>query len=87
MTTVTVRPTTQAERDALVADKCPRFRYVCVDAVTDAYLYSFGILIEGAFSKAEAVFWAERWAGKNGARYVPPSGWEGIEGSLPEEPR
>ena len=40
-------------------------------------------LPQGGDTRAEAVFWAERLSSKNGYEYVPPEGWETVEGELP----
>lgn len=37
-------------------------------------------------SKAEAVFWAERWASKIGGHFIRPDGWEKVVGNLPDRP-
>ncbi len=58
-------------------------RYVVVDAETDEYLGGFG-LITGGETREEAVFWAERWASKNGGHFLRPEGWESVVGALPE---
>lgn len=42
----------------------------------------FGIP-QGGDTRAEAVFWAERFASKNGYEYIPPTGWEKVVGALP----
>jgi hypothetical protein len=42
----------------------------------------FGLPL-GGDTRSEAVFWAERTASKNGYDYIPPPGWENVEGRLP----
>jgi hypothetical protein len=39
-----------------------------------------------ADTREEAVFWAERWASKNGGEFERPPGWEGIAGAPLEDP-
>ena len=39
-------------------------------------------LPQGASTKAEAVFWAERAASKNGLTYIAPEGWENVKAKL-----
>lgn len=46
-------------------------------------LYVFG-LPQGGVDKAEALFWAERAASRNGFQFTRPPGWEDIEAALPE---
>jgi len=43
----------------------------------------FGIP-QGGDTRAEAVFWAERFASKNDYRYLAPKGWENVQGQLKE---
>ena len=58
-------------------------RYVVVDADDPGhYLGGFG-MVDGGPSKKIAVFWAERFASKNGYTFIRPKGWEKIEGELP----
>src|SRR5574338_95278 len=42
-------------------------------------------LPQGGETREEAVFWAERFASKNGYRFVPPEGWEDVVGALSPE--
>lgn len=39
----------------------------------------------GGATRAEAIFWAERTASKNGMDFIRPAGWERVEGALPSE--
>ena len=57
-------------------------KYVVVDADTDDYLGAFG-MVAGGDTRAEAVFWAERWASKNGGHFLRPEGWDAVVGALP----
>lgn len=59
-------------------------RYVVVDVETGAYLGGFG-MADGGDTREEAVYWADRWASKNGGHFLRPEGWEGIVGDLPDE--
>ena len=86
---LTIRKATEQERrekfPPLVAGR-RRIRvpkYVVV-GLRDTIVSVFG-LPQGGDTRAEAVFWAERFASKNGYQYLPPSGWESIDGVLPEE--
>ena len=56
-------------------------KYVVVDE-EDRYLGAFG-MVDGGKNRAEAVFWAERWASKNGGHFIRPKGWEKVVGKLP----
>jgi hypothetical protein len=58
-------------------------KYVVVGQGSDNIWSVFG-LPQGGDTRAEAVFWAERLASKNDLVYLPPEGWERIEGVLPE---
>ena len=80
-TVVTVLATTQQQRDRLAAFRHPRYRYVCWLPDTDSYAAAFGMPL-GAFTRAEAVYWAEHWATKNGGTYLPPIGWDDVRGEL-----
>ena len=55
-------------------------QYVIVDDENN-YLGGFG-LVDGGDTREEAVFWAERWASKNGGHFVRPDGWEHVVGAL-----
>lgn len=58
--------------------------WVVVDADDpDRYLGGFG-MVDGGRSKAEAVFWAERFASKNGYGFIRPPGFEKVLGKLPD---
>ena len=84
---VTIRRSTDEERRAKFPPpfggtkpaKVPR--YVVVNPITDRIWTVFG-LPQGGSTRAEAVFWAERLASKNGLRYVPPVGWGNVIGTL-----
>lgn len=85
---VTIRKSTVEERrdkyPPIVAGG-PRIRvpkYVAVEPTSDRIWTVFGIP-QGGDTRAEAVFWATRLSGKNGVDYVPPHGWENVEGVLP----
>jgi hypothetical protein len=60
-------------------------KYIVVDTETGSYLGAFG-MVDGGNTRAEAVFWAERWASKNGGHFLRPDGWEKVVGALPERP-
>lgn len=87
--TLTIRKSTERERK----DKFPPIvpggkrikvpKWVVVSLEHGTIVTVFG-LPQGGATKAEAVFWAERAASKNGYEYMPPSGWENIEGELPK---
>ena len=86
---LTVRESTPEERkpggvgNFWLTDKPMRAKkYVVVDAETGDYLGAFGLTGGGATRK-EAVFWAERWASKNGGHFIRPDGWENVVGALP----
>lgn len=58
-------------------------RYVVVDADDpDRYLGGFG-LVDGGASKGKALFWALRFASKNGYTFILPAGWESVEAIEP----
>lgn len=57
-------------------------RWVVVDADTDRYLGGFG-MIDGGKTRGEALYWALRFASKNGYTFIRPDGWERVE---PVEP-
>ncbi len=58
-------------------------RWVVVDADDpDRYLGGFG-LIDGGSTRGRALFWALRFASKNGYTFIRPDGWEKVE---PVEP-
>lgn len=85
---VTIRRATADERHAkfppIVANG-PRVRvpkYLVVNPATDNVYTVFGIP-QGGDTRAEAVFWAERLASKNGLDFARPAGWERVEGALP----
>lgn len=91
---LTIRKSTDAER----AEKFPPIvrgrkrirvpKYVVVAAKhADKHMHICSVfgLPQGGNTRAEAVFWAERFASKNGYEYVPPDGWENIEGKLKED--
>lgn len=60
-------------------------RYVVVDANDPTqYLGAFG-MVDGGDTRAEAVFWAERWASKNDGHFIRPDGWAKVEGALPDD--
>lgn len=84
---VTIRKSTADERrrkfSPIVADG-PRVRvpkYVVVNPKTDGIYTVFG-LPQGGDVRAEAVFWAERLASKNGFDFLQPAGWENVQGRL-----
>lgn len=88
MTEVTIRKASPEQRRngfaPLVAGR-PRIRaqkYVVVNADGGGVWTVFG-LPQGGDTRAEAVFWAERLASKNGFDYLPPPGWENVVGKLP----
>lgn len=59
-------------------------RYVLVDADDSERLWFVFGLPQGGNTREEAVFWAERFASKNGAHFLRPEGWEQVVGALPE---
>lgn len=61
-------------------------KYVMVDADEPTELLGAFGLVEGASSRAEIVFWAERFASKNDWHFIRPDGWEGVVGLLPKDP-
>jgi hypothetical protein len=66
-----------------VAQKVPR--WVVVDADdSDRYLGGFG-MVDGGKSKGEAVFWAERFALKNGYTFIRPAGFEKVRAKEPSD--
>lgn len=86
---VTIRLSTAAERKSVGrhfdGGKNMRARKWIVVEVEDPSVlaFTFGMPNDGK-TKAEAVFWAERFASKSGLGYIPPKGWEKIKGDLPE---
>jgi hypothetical protein len=89
--TLTIRKATADERRSKFppivrgGPRIPVPTYVVVNADTDDVVTVFG-LPQGGETRAEAVFWAERAASKNGYDYVPPVGWEDVRGALPRRP-
>jgi len=88
---LTIRKSTTEERRAgfpqIVAGNLKRIRvpkYVVVSLANDNIVSVFG-LPQGGDTRAEAVFWAERCASKNGFDLELPDGWDKIEGKLPKE--
>lgn len=91
---ITIRESTLAERTErfppLLGAAPPRQRIpipkwvvVTVEYV-DRHMHicsTFG-LPQGGDTREEAVFWAERFASKNGYRFVRPDGWDDVEGRL-----
>lgn len=87
--TLTIRRSTDQER----TEKFPPLvrgrkrikvpKWVVVSLEHNTIVSVFG-LPQGGATKAETVFWAKRAASKNGFEYLPPSGWEKIEGELPK---
>ena len=84
---ITIRRSTNAER----AEKFPplvrgrrriRVQKYVVVGPSDYICSVFG-LPQGGDTRAEAVFWAERFASKNGYVFLRPEGWEKVEGALP----
>jgi hypothetical protein len=58
-------------------------RYIVVDADEPAvWVGAFG-LADTTNTRAEAVFWAERWASKNDGHFIRPAGFEHVQGALP----
>lgn len=86
MKTITVREATAEERKTgfppIVAGgprcKVPRY-VVCNAEQPEDIILVFG-MPEGADSKSEAVYWAERTASKSDLRYEAAPGWEDIVG-------
>ena len=85
--TVSIRLSTPDEREKkfppLMAGRSPIRvpKYVVVNPANDNIWTVFG-LPQGGDTRAEAVFWAERLASKNGLDYEPPEGWERVQGKL-----
>lgn len=85
---VTIRPSTPEERKekwppVLAGGRRQRIpKYVVVGTETDIIVSVFG-MPQGGQTRAEAVFWAKRFASKNGYGYRAPDGWENVEGTLP----
>lgn len=91
---LTIRKSTAAER----AEKCPPLvagaariripKYVVVaERHLDKHMYIctvFGIP-QGGDTRAEALFWGERFASKNDYKFIRPLGWEKVVGALPKE--
>jgi len=87
VTHLTVRESTPEERRSIgefwaTGKPMAAKRYVMVDE-DDQLLGAFG-LTEGSETREEAVFWAERWASKNGGHFIRPEGWADVVGNLPE---
>lgn len=90
---LTIRKSTDKERaekwPPLFADRrrirIPKYVVVSVEH-QDKHLYICSVfgLPQGGDTRAEAIFWAERFASKNDYRYVAPEGWADIEGVLPK---
>lgn len=86
---ITIRKSTTQERREKFPPivrgnrRIPVPKYVVVSCISDNIVSVFG-LPQGGATRAEAVFWAERAASKNGLEYVVPEGWENVEGKLPE---
>ncbi len=83
---VTIRKATDDERHKkwppLIAGR-PRIRIPKYVVVGDNGIWSVFGLPQGGDTRAEAVFWAERLAGKNDLRFQCPAGWGNVEGRLP----
>jgi hypothetical protein len=88
---ITIRKSTPQERKdkwpPIVMDgrRIPVPKYVVCMWDDDERVVSVFGLPQGGDTREEAVFWAERCASKNGFDYVPPHGWEDIDGKLPSE--
>ena len=86
---ITVRRPTEAERAAKFPpivrghNRISLQKYVVVGP-SDSICSVFG-LPQGGKTRAEAVFWAERFASKNGYSFVRPSGWDEVVGELPKD--
>lgn len=90
---LTIRESTEAERKEkwppLIRGnppiEIPKYVVTTVEN-KDKHMFICSVfgLPQGASTRTEAVFWAERFASKNGYDYVPPKGWEKIEGKLKE---
>lgn len=91
MPQLTIRKSTDAERKEKFPPlfrgrrriRVPKYVVVAV-ARHDRHMHICSVfgLPQGGDTRAEAVFWAERFASKNDYVYVPPKGWENIEGVL-----
>lgn len=84
---VTIRETTKEERKQSwpQGDKGRMFeKYVLVNTdIPENYCLSFGILPVTANTKGEMLYWARRYASKNGATLVLPPGWDKVK--IPKE--
>ena len=87
---LTVRESTPEEREPggvgtfwLTGKALAAARYVVVSDDGE-YLGGFGG-VDGGDTREEAVFWADRWASKNGGHFIRPDGWAEVVGNLPEE--
>lgn len=70
--------------DAAERERLRRPRYVvCNPVESGGDWFTFG-LPNGGDTREEALFWAERFASKNGLELVLPEGWEDVEPSLPD---
>jgi hypothetical protein len=89
-THLTIRDSTEAEREHIAdfwatGNPMRAQRYLIVEADNpESWLGAFG-LVDGGDTREEAVFWAERWADKNGGHFLRPDGWEDVVGALPEQ--
>jgi hypothetical protein len=77
MVTVSIR-----EREEKDLPDRPRYIVYAPESGGDFAVFGF---IQGGETREEAVFWAERFASKNGLSYVAPEGWENVTGALPPE--
>ena len=86
---ITVRESTAAERVecgkiwATGATMRAKDYVICRYTEPTQLLGAFG-LVDGADTREEIVFWAERMASKNGFHFIRPEGWEDVVGELPE---
>lgn len=79
---VGIRERVETEVPYVVGDHPSRPRYIVYDPQTGDDWAVFGT-IQGGETREEAVFWAERFASKNGVNYAPPEGWDDVVGALP----
>lgn len=86
---ITIRKSTPEERRAkwpAIVHGGPRIRiptYLVVPLPHDDRVTCVFGIPQGGDTRAEAVFWAERAASNNGFDFIPPAGWENVEGRLP----
>jgi hypothetical protein len=86
---VTIRETTDEERSTgwhhpFGSRRSDYGKYLTINADTGDWVGAF-FMPHTADTREEIVYWAERFAGKNGWTFIRPAGWEDVEGALPDD--